>query len=67
METYHLINCARCGGEHDATFKPLTNPIPFFEQDERTLEFNEYSFTHWSPCPVNGEPILMFIQPEKKA
>ena len=38
--------CARCGLDHpELTFKPLTSPCG--------------DFTHWCPCPTNGEPILM--------
>lgn len=50
-ETYTITNCARCGGLHIATFKPLTHPIVT----------TELTFTLWAPCPVNGEPILMGV------
>lgn len=51
-----LKGCARCWGDgHDAlTFEPLTHPV---ELDSDA----EPSFTHWAPCPTNGEPILMRI------
>lgn len=48
-ETYFITGCARCGGDHEATFKPLTNPIVT----------TEVTFQWWAPCPVNGEPIVM--------
>ena len=40
--------CARCGERHqDLRFNPLTYPA-----DE---------WTHWAPCPTNGEPIMLCI------
>ena len=44
-------NCARCGKDHTVTFKPLTIPA-----DE---------WTHWAPCPNNGEPIMMKFVPDE--
>lgn len=41
-------NCARCGGNHDLAFQPLTNPPA--------------SYTHWAPCPTSGQPILMRVE-----
>ncbi len=43
-------HCARCGGTHiHLRFYKLDNPID--------------NATHWSPCPENGQPILLgFIQ-----
>ena len=42
----YLVTCARCQGDHDERidWKPLTHPVD--------------DFTHWAPCPANGEPIL---------
>lgn len=49
-----IKNCARCKGDHsNVKFKKLTHPI---ESDDSNL-----SDTHWSPCPTNGEPILLRI------
>lgn len=46
-------SCARCGEDHsDLVFKPFTHPI---ETHTRVL------FTHFAPCPTNGEPIVMEI------
>lgn len=43
-----LGNCARCGGNHkDIEFKAMANAL---EQ-----------YTHWAPCPNNGDPILLEI------
>lgn len=46
-----LMNCARCGGEHEVEWKLFTNPITDWEG----------SWTHWALCPTNGEPILMKV------
>ncbi len=46
-----IINCARCGENHiNITAKPLSQPV--FLNDE-------VLYTHWAPCPTNGEPILV--------
>lgn len=40
-----VLHCARCGGRHELVkFQPFTIP--------------NYRYTHWAPCPANGEPIL---------
>lgn len=46
--------CARCDGEghRGMVFKRLTHPV------ERN---GEITYTHWAPCPANGEPILLEI------
>lgn len=46
-------NCARCGGDHPA-------PTIKWEKLERPILDNEsIEWTHWCPCPANGQPILM--------
>lgn len=52
--TVDLTGCARCWGTgHERlTFKPLTHP---FELDDGS------TYTHWAPCPANGEPIMMRV------
>lgn len=56
--TVDLTGCARCHGEGhpQITFQPLTHPF--------TAEpgVAAYTFTHWAPCPANGEPILLGSQ-----
>ena len=43
-----LVGCARCGRTHrNLVFSPLLRPV-------RVL-------THWTSCPMTGEPILMVI------
>lgn len=47
-------NCARCGEDHSmVAFKRLTHPC--------------LQFTHWAPCPTNGEPIMMHIVSQEEA
>ena len=49
-----LNGCARCHGDgHEGlVFKPL----------EHAVEDADGEYTHWAPCPTNGEPILMRFQ-----
>lgn len=46
-----LVGCARCHGDghKGLKFAKLTHPV-----DDPTGEY-----THWAPCPTNGEPILL--------
>ncbi len=55
--TFDQVGCARCNGDgHPGiTFLPFTYPV-------RTPNVRE--FTHWAPCPTNGEPILLLIVPK---
>lgn len=47
----HLEHCARCHQDHDNLyFWPLTHPV---EDPDGT------QWTLWTPCPTNGEPILL--------
>lgn len=49
-----VMECARCGADHiDIEFSPLDNGG---------------LFSHWTLCPTNGQPVLLFIgKPAKKA
>jgi hypothetical protein len=50
-EKIDSLNCPRCGGRH-------INILP----KELTISIylnSKASFTHWYPCPVNGEPIVL--------
>lgn len=51
--TFDQVGCARCHGDgHPGiTFKRLTHA---FEPDGV-----EEAYTHWAPCPTNGEPIML--------
>jgi len=41
-------HCARCGGDHDEMkFTRLSHPSA--------------EWTHWAPCPTNGEPLMLQI------
>lgn len=47
-------NCARCDGTHENLVATrLTRPVLEDEPSEFVL------YTHWAPCPTNGEPILV--------
>jgi hypothetical protein len=50
--TMDLVGCARCHGEGHPrlVFMPLEFPIE--------IPGSGRVFTHWAPCPANGEPIL---------
>lgn len=55
----HMVNmngCARCHAEGHANvlFRPLTHPV-----EAEGTGFHGARFTHWAPCPITGEPILM--------
>lgn len=52
--TSDLVGCARCHGDgHPALrWEPLTHPVPSDVEGDPP-------WTHWAPCPTNGEPILM--------
>ena len=56
-----IVNCARCGGIHfDVEAAPLTRPVYEDAPSEKIL------YTHWVPCPTNGEPILVVEVPPKE-
>lgn len=49
-----VVNCARCGGFHDALlFSPLRKPVG--------------DLTHWAACPTTFEPVLFRVSPQSKA
>jgi hypothetical protein len=55
--------CARCGGDHDnVVWKALTRPIV-----DNDAVVGVITWTHWCPCPTNGEPILQAEIPMEKA
>lgn len=50
MKSLVVRSCARCGGDHDnVQWEQLQRPIV---DDDGT------AWTHWAPCPTNGQPIL---------
>jgi hypothetical protein len=52
----NVLRCARCGQDH---------PQLVFKKFLRSVEADEVgdnpSWTHWAPCPTNGDPILMRV------
>lgn len=47
-----VINCARCGHDHEQLeFKPFKNPV----------ENHPAPLTHWALCPKLEEPILLAL------
>ena len=58
-QTQDVKGCARCGGEHVAvTFKPMQKAMAPADAP--------VSWTHWAPCPTNGEPIMLSISPVER-
>lgn len=51
--TFDQVGCGRCLADRhpQMTFTPLTHPVVA----------GAYLFTHWAPCPTNGEPILLTL------
>lgn len=53
----NVRQCARCGQDHEnIVYRRLTHPIT--DSDGKV-------WTHWAPCPTNGEPILMMFVDEQ--
>lgn len=49
-------NCARCKRNHkDVRFEVFKHPVI-------AGPMNNDLYTHWAPCPTNGQPILMAIE-----
>lgn len=56
-EGVYVFGCARCGLDHDSeriVMERLVQPI----------DDPDGPYTHWAPCPENGQPILMRVQAE---
>lgn len=55
LEVRNIKHCARCGGDHVLILAmPLTRPFA-------PEEAGGVAWTHWAPCPTNGEPILVRV------
>lgn len=53
--TISVENCSRCGGDHDVVeLSKLSMPFA-------PPECAPIAWTHWAPCPVNGQPIMVMI------
>lgn len=50
-----IKNCARCGGDHDEVESSVLEH-PFMPPEAGGI-----AWTHWAPCPVNGQPILFVL------
>lgn len=58
MSTEH---CARCDGDHVGVLAlPLTQP-------HSPPEAGGLVWTHWFPCPTNGEPVLVIVEKDYAA
>ena len=58
----NVSKCARCSGTHSGVdFKLLSRPISFLTEDGKS-----HDYTHWAPCPENGEPMLLQISLTKE-
>lgn len=47
-----LVNCARCKGTHE-------EPMNFTRLEHPFVEGDGTAYTHWCPCPVNGQPVML--------
>lgn len=52
-----ISNCARCGEAHDE-LEARTFARPFAPAEAAPI-----TWTHWVPCPTNGDPILITCSP----
>lgn len=51
-----LLGCARCGQDHaNLEFKQFAQPIDLIDKD------GDGPYNYWTPCPTNGDPILLVI------
>jgi hypothetical protein len=50
-----LAGCARCGGTHIN--------VEFFKLSRQSFDGE---WTHWAPCPANGEPVMMGFREDGK-
>lgn len=49
-----IARCARCGGEHDGPIEARELVRPFAPPEAAGVVW-----THWFPCPANGDPVLV--------
>jgi hypothetical protein len=59
--TQTIQGCARCRswGHENLEWKPFEHDFTVFFRNRQTGELEEYLATHWSMCPMLGEPIFM--------
>lgn len=58
MKVTNIKGCARCGGDHGEVIASKLS-IPFAPPEARPVVW-----THWFPCPSNGEPVLLVVTDE---
>lgn len=50
-----ITGCARCGGDHEhVEARRMAQPFA-------PAEAGGLTWTHWAPCPTNGDPILIMV------
>lgn len=55
MKITNIDGCNRCGGNHDEVeASKLDHPFS-------PPEAGGITWTHWAPCPTNGQPILFVL------
>lgn len=48
-----MTGCARCGGSHEhVEVRRMARPFS-------PAEAGGLAWTHWAPCPTNGDPVLV--------
>lgn len=65
---HDIINCARCGGEHDdLEFEKLLRPMSAndFYYDEAPEGAGEGKY--WTMCPTVEQPIILTVVPLDKS
>ena len=58
LDTLHITaitGCACCGGNHEhLDARRMAQPFA-------PAEAGGLTWTHWAPCPMNGDPILIMV------
>lgn len=54
MTIREIRGCARCGGNHDGPLEARELTRPFAPPEAFGV-----TWTHWLPCPTNGEPVMI--------
>lgn len=61
--TLHVIRitgCARCDGDHEH-LEARKLARPFAPAGAFDPQRGQLTWTHWAPCPTNGDPILIMV------
>jgi hypothetical protein len=55
LDDVRINACSRCGEDHEhVVAKPMARPFA-------PPEAGVLAWTHWAPCPTNGDPILLMV------